>query len=855
MKLHKSLLLSLSLVFLAGLARAQQQYFFPGAGQFDPKVPTPEQFLGYPIGSHYTRHDQVVAYFKELEKTSDRVHLQFIGKTYEERPQLIATITAAANYSKIEDIRKEHVTLADPAKTILGASSPVVVLLGYSVHGNETSSGEAALLTAYYLAANQNPETTKWLQEAVVLIDPSLNPDGRDRAANWHNAYKSFPPVSDPADKEHQEGWPAGRTNHFFTDLNRDWLSAAQVESQNRLAFFHQWYPNVHIDFHEMGTGSTYYFEPSPAGHESPILPKASYDFNATLAKYHVEALDKIGSLYFTKEAFDNVSPIYGSTYPDFFGAVGVTFEQGSSRGLVQESDNGLVTFPFTIRNQLTSGLSTVKGAVAEKLNLFKLQKEFFQTALDQGRANPAKGFIFGDSKDLSLTQKLLDLTLTHRLKVYPLDQDLTVDGKKFEKGKAFIVPSVQPNFRIVHSIFEETAKLKDSAFYDNTSWSVIHAYGLKYAKLKVLPALGSTVDKAPQLKTASALTKSTYAYLLDWSDYNASRALYDLQKRGIRVKATYKPFTANTAAGKQTFSYGSLVIPVANQEVSADSLYKAVLQAGVVAGLQFQSTGTGFSLEGIDLGSNNIRTVKKPEVALLTGTGITAGEVGEVWFLLNQQLNLPVTKLEAGNLGRTDLSRYSSLVLVSGNYDALDKRSVEKIRNWVNAGGTLITFRNASEWVIKEKFVQEKLYTDSATAKKGTAQRLDYVTKSETETAKRINGGIFLADVDLSNPIAFGLTDRKVFFTKTGTTILQPSKDRYATVAQYLPEAYVSGYVSKDNRAKISNSAAILVASAGAGTVVLFAEDPNYRHYWHGTDRLFLNSIFFGSEISGGRF
>lgn len=850
MKLNKSLLLSLSLLLIAGLARAQQQYYFPGTGQFNPKVPSPEAFLGYPIGSHYTRHDQIVAYFKELEKTSDRVHIQLIGKTYEERPQLIATFTSAGNYYRLEEIRKEHVTLVDPSKAILGASAPVVVMLGYSTHGNETSSGEAALLTAYYLAASQHPDTEKWLQEAVVLIDPALNPDGRDRAASWHNSYKSFPAVSDPADKEHQEGWPAGRTNHFFTDLNRDWLSAVQIESRNRLAFFHQWYPNVHIDFHEMGTGSTYYFEPTPAGHESPILPKASYDFNATLAKYHVEALDKIGSLYFTKEAFDNVSPIYGSTYPDFFGAVGVTFEQGSSRGIVQESDNGLVTFPFTIRNQLTSGLSTVKGAVAEKLNLFKLQKEFFQSALDQGRANPAKGFVFGDSKDLSLTQKLLDLTLTHRLKVYPLQQDLTVEGKKFEKGKAFIVPSVQPNFRMVHSIFEETAPLKDSAFYDNTSWSVVHAYGLKYAKLKSLPGLGNALDKAPLLKAVPVLAKSTYAYLLDWSDYNASKALYDLQKRGVRVKAAYKPFTSNTASGKLSFSYGSLVIPVANQEITADSLYAAVKQAGEDAAVQFQTTATGFSLDGIDLGSNNIRTVKKPEVALLTGTGITAGEVGEVWFLLNKQLNLPLTKLEAANLGRTDLSRYSTLVLVSGNYEALDKRSVDKIKNWVNGGGTLITFRNASEWVIKENIVQEKLYVDTAAKKKVLNPRLDFVSKADSEAAKRINGGIFLADVDLTNPIAFGLNERKVYFTKTGTTILQASKDKYATVAQYIPQAYISGYVSKENRDKISNSAAILVSAAGSGNVVLFAEDPNYRHYWHGTDRLFLNAIFFGNSF-----
>jgi hypothetical protein len=854
MKRVQPFIFLVALLLFSRTTIAQQSYFFPAnSGTFDPKVPTPEQFLGYPIGSHYTRHDQIVAYFKELARVSDRVHLQVIGKTYEERPQIIATVTNPANYAKLEDIRKEHLTLTDPSKAILGKASPVVVLLGYSVHGNETSSGEASLMTAYYLAANQNAETTKWLEEAVILIEPSLNPDGRDRAANWHNSYKSFPPVADPADKEHNEQWPAGRTNHFFTDLNRDWLSVTQIESKNRLAFFHQWYPNVHIDFHEMGTNSTYYMEPTPAGHESPILPKASYDFNATLAKYHVEALDKIGSLYFTKESYDNLSPIYGSTYPDFFGAVGITFEQASSRGLVQESTNGLVTFPFTIRNHVTSGLSTVRGAVAEKLNLFKLQKEFFQSAIEQAKANPDKAFIFGDSRDVTLTQKLLDLVLTHHLKVYNLSGDQTIAGKKFEKGKAFIVPSSQPNYRIVHSLFEETAKLADSAFYDNTSWSVIHAYGLQYAKLTGAVALGDEVTKTTPEKGEVTGPKSNYAYLLDWSDYNASKALYYLQDKGVLVKVSFKPFTSNTTSGKQSFSYGSLVIPVASQTINADSLYRIVQQAASIAGVKFSSTGTGFSLQGIDLGSANIRSVEKPQVALLTGTGVVAGEAGEVWFLLNEQLNLPVTKLDIGGLGRVNLARYTTLVLVSGNYNTLDKASLEKIKSWVNNGGTLITFKNASEWAIKENLAKEKLFVDSAENRKGKTTRVDYVKRDETETAKRINGGIFLSDIDITNPIAFGINSRKIYFTKTGTTILLPSKDKYATVAQYGPASYISGYVSKQNIANISNSASILVSSSGAGKVILFAEDPNYRHYWHGTDRLFMNAIFFGSQISTG--
>lgn len=830
--------------------RAQHAYFFPGAGPFNPNVPTPEQFLGYAIGTHYTRHDQLVAYFRELERTSGgRAKLQVIGKTYEERPQVILTVTSPENHNRLEDIRQRHVTVTDPSKNGPEKADPVVILLGYSVHGAETSGGEAALLTAYYLAASQSPETANQLKEAVILIDPSQNPDGRDRGANWHNAYKSFPPVSDPADIEHNQAWPGARVNHFFTDLNRDWLSAEQIESQNRVEFSHQWYPNVHIDFHEMGTNSTYYFEPSPAGNQSPIIPQSSYDFNTTLARYHAEALDKIGSLYFTKEAFDNLSPIYGSTYPDFYGAVGVTFEQGSSRGLVQESTSGLVTFPFTIRNHLVTGLATVKGAVAEKENLFKLQKEFFRSAVTQGKANPAKGYVFGDSRDVSLTQRLLGLALRHRLNVYQLPADVTVDGKKFEKGKAYFVPADQPFFRIVHSLFEETPKLKDSTFYDNTSWSVIHAYGVQYAKLTGAVSLGDKVTKVEDVKGTVTGGKATYAYLLNWSDYNASRALYTLLKKGVLVKTALKPFTSKTNAGVQKFGYGSLVVPVQTQTLGADSLFAAVSEAARVAKVTFSTTSTGFSVEGIDLGSNNVRTIRKPEVAVLAGPGSGLAEVGQVWFLLNSHLGLPVSKLEVSSVGRTSLDRYNVLVLTSGNYRELDKPAVDELKTWVAKGGTLITFRAAAEWAIRQGLAKERVYVDSSASRRGN-QRTDYAVRAETEAPRRINGGIFQADIDITNPIAFGLNDRRIFFTKTGSTILLPSRDKYATVAKYTPSSYISGFVTRENIAKINNTASILIGQSGQGKTILFAEDPTYRHYWHGTDRLFLNAVFFGDLI-----
>jgi len=847
-----SLCLSIGLFLLIPFSgQSQSAYFFPGESAFRADIPTPEAFLGYPLGTHYTRHDQIVAYFRELDRLSDRLRVRAFGKTYEERPQIIATFTAPENFLRLEDIRQQHLQSLDVRrKEAPSASQPVVVLLGYSVHGNETSSGEAAMLTAYYFCASNNPETIQWLQQAVVFIDPSLNPDGRDRAANWHNSYKSFPPNPDPLDKEHQEIWPNGRSNHYLSNLNRDWLSATQIESQNRLEFFHQWYPNVQIDFHEMGSNSSYYFEPTPKRTESPLLPASSYDFNLTLARYHIAAMDKMGSLYFTKEQFDNLSPIYGSTYPDFFGAVGVTFEQGSSRGLVQESENGLLHFAFTIRNHVQTGLATVRGAVAEKAGLFQLQQNFFRTALAEGKMHPVKAYVFGDHRDQSLTNQFLELLLRHRLDVRPLQAPFRSGDQVFLPGQAFIVPSEQPFFYLVHSIFEETPTLGDSVYYDNTSWSLLHAAGIQYATVteKQAVSAGEPLRAMPSVPTPVLGEPAGVAYLAHWTEYNASKALYFLLRHGVLVKNAHLPFQAKTNAGSQSFGYGSLVIPVARQSVTADSLHALVAEASRLSGVAFYSVSSAFSDGGIDLGSNNIRTIRTPEVAVIAGTGTNYEEVGQVWFLLNQQLNAPITLLDIEVAPRANLNRYNTLVLTSGNYSRLDKAFVARLKIWVAEGGTLILFKNAVEWAIRQELIHEK--TKPEPDAPTTTERIDYARQSDTESARRINGGIFTADIDITHPLGFGLSRRQIVFTKNSQTILLPSQNKYATVAKYADNPYISGYVSEANKKKIAGTAAILVTQEGDGKIVSFADDPTYRSYWKGTDRLFLNALFLGHQI-----
>lgn len=878
MKLFDKLSLLIALVLLTAFqGQAQNSYYFPKASSLDPKIPTPEQFLGYPVGAYFTRVDQVNAYFRELARLSNRVHVESLGRTYEQREQIVVTFTDPGNYSRLEQIRQEHLSQIDPSKPVLSKNAPVIIHLAYGVHGNETSSTEASLLAGYYLAASSDAETLQWLNESVIFIDPVQNPDGRDRAASWHNAYHSNPAVGDPLDKEHVEGWPNGRTNHYFTDLNRDWLNLVHVESRNRMEFFHKWYPNVQIDFHEQGTNATYYFEPTPKRHESPVVPQFLYDFQVTLAKYHAKALDDIGSFYFTKENYDNLSPIYGSTYPKFFGSVAATFEQASSRGIQQESTNGLVTFPFTIKNHLTTSFSTIRGAVAEKAGLFKVQKDFFKYALQQGQKNAAKSYVFGDGKDVTLTQKFLGLLLQHRIKVYELGDNYTQEGKSFEKGKAFVVPSAQPNFLLIHSLFEENI-LKDSIYYDNTGWSMIHAYGLNYAKVGKSLSQGTEVKALTKATGAVEGGKSAYAYLVSYSDFNASKALYQLQLKNVLVKTAFKSFAVETPQGKRSFSPGSLVIPVAGQPIAADSLYKAVQEVAAKGNISVLSVNGGYSAEGIDLGSSNIKAVRKPEVAMAFGQGVTPSEAGQVWFLLSQQLEMPVTKLDLSSFARASLKRYNVLVLPAGNYTAFDKSVVDKIKAWVNDGGTLITFQTATAWAIHQGFSNEKLVeadfasrgeradvppstagaakgggadASAAEAKKPVVARLDYARQTDVEGSRRINGAIFEADLDITHPMGFGINNRKLFINKNGPTILVPSANKYATVAQYTSKPFINGYSNKTNIARVANSAAIIAAPSGNGELVLFADDPTYRSYWLGTSRLFLNAIFFGNLLN----
>ncbi|SMO80821.1 M14 family zinc carboxypeptidase [Gracilimonas mengyeensis] len=841
-------------------AVAQNDYYFPEGSEFDESIPTPEEFLGYEIGTHYTRHDRIVDYFEELARISDKASLQVIGQTVQKRPQVVLTITDPANHQNLEEIRENHLTLIDPDADLLDIEeAKSVVALNYSVHGDESSSGEAALLTAYYFVANQSAETQNLLEESIIHIDPAQNPDGRDRAAHWHNSYKSFPPVSDPNDIEHNQGWPRGRTNHFLHDLNRDWFAVTQQESANRVAFYQKWYPNIQIDFHEMGTNSTYYLEPTqPERTWNPIVPEYHYEvLNPLLAEYHTDALNELGALYWTKEVFDNISPIYGSTYPDILGGVGVTFEVGSSRGLVQESVAGDVTFENTIRRHLRTGIATVRAGVGEKKTLLEYQKDFYETALEEAEDQPVRAYVFGDEADKTLTNKFLDLLLKHKLEVYKLEEERTVDGKTFSPEAGYILPTSQANYRLIHDIFETYTEYADSVFYDITAWSLVQGYGIKYGEITsggYNRDWGTPVESVPEQEGKVVGGQADYAYLLSWSDYNASAALYHLLDEGVRARVAHQPFTSPTSGGDVDFGYGSVIISVAEQDNhSPDELYEVIEATAEEFSLTFHTTSTGYNTGGIDLGSGNAQVVDKPEAAVVFGYGVSAYDAGEAWFLLNKHLGIDITKINSVDFGDVNLSRYNTLLLVDGDYEYFDQEIIDKIKTWVNDGGTLITSAGASVWAVRNEIVSENFLDsgeDTSAAEEDETVRYNYEERRDRWLAGRIPGVILEADIDPSHPIAFGTEDRSQLFLKENGHFLYPSSDPYGTVAYYGDDPHRGGFLNEANKEKVKNKASILVSGEGSGNVILFSENPTFRSYWHTSSRLLLNALLFGNNL-----
>ena len=567
------------------------------------------------------------------------------------------------------------------------------------------------------------------------------------------------------------------------------------------------------------------------------------------LGKFHAAFLDRIGSLYFTKENYDDFYYGKGSTYPDINGAIGILFEQASSRGHLQQTNNGLLSFPFTIRNQFVTTLSTLEGAKVLRKEFLQWQRDFYKNSITDATTDPVKAYAFGAEYFDPKTELFLNMLQRHQIDVYALKDNVRVGETEIKKGASFIVPYNQKQYKMIKTIFEKTLNYKDSLFYDITAWTMPLAFGIPYAELNASQyrneLLGEKIRGAV-ISTAIAIEKSNYAYLLDWNNFYAPAVLYALQNAGINAKVTTNPFEISVKGVSRKFNGGTIIIPVAMQTLTPDKIYETIQR--IVSGsygVNVTPLFSGSVLSGSDLGSSKFIPVIKPSIAMIVGPGVNATDAGEVWHLLDQRMNIAATHIESSVFNRTDLNKYNTLIMVGGSYPDLNK---DKLKAWVQSGGTLILTEEAVSWAAQNgisevKFKKAKSPVDSL-------ERITYVDREQIDGAQQIFGAIFGADADLTNPLAYGYNQKTISLFKANKVFMERSKNPYATPFYYGSKPLQSGWVSKENGDAIKNSAAVVVNTVGNGRVINIADNPNFRAFWLGGSKLFMNAIFFGRII-----
>lgn len=835
--------------------KATMDYYLPQNVTYNEDIPTPEEVLGMVPGEWHVRHDQLLRYMRAVAGASDRVSIHKFGETYEDRDLVYLMITSPENQQNIEQIRKNHLALTNPAQSqnLNTAEMPLVLYMGYSIHGDEQSGSNAALLVAYYLAAAQGADIENKLQNSIILLDPSLNPDGMSRFVSWVNTHRSEHLVSDPNSMELNQRWPSGRTNHYWFDLNRDWMPVQHPASQGRIETFHHWKPNILTDHHEMGTNSTFFFQPGIPSRTHPLTPAQNQDLTAAIADYHAEILDEHQKMYFSQESYDDFYYGKGSTYPDINGSIGILFEQASSRGHAQESVNGVLTFPFTIKNQFLATLSTLEAAQNLRVEILNYQRTFFRESKQEGERSAVQAYVFGSPHDRARTHHLLEMLRRHQIEVYRLAENVEADGQTFAANTSFIIPSNQKQYRFINALFERRTTFPDSLFYDVSAWTMQYAFNLPFAELEDRDdLLGAKVEGIPSLPKGELVGgKSEYAYVFEWDGYYAPRALNRLLKNDIRAKVAAKPFTAVTSTGIKEFDYGSIMIPLGPQKVDRQKIHTLIRTAAEQDALTIYAIETGLTPIGADLGSRNFEEVVKPEVAIISGEGVRPYEAGEVWHLLDQRFHMTPTIFPIDRLDFADLDRYTAIVMVNGSYGSLSDDAVKNLKRWTRNGGTLITTKYANRWAEEHGLANITFVTEEDTAEEEVSPK-PYALMDRTRGAQYIGGSIFHTKLDLTHPLGYGYNDENLTVFRNSTLFLELAENPYATPLRYTQQPLASGYISDDNLEQLRGTAAIIVSDAGRGVVISMVDNPNFRAFWFGTNKLFMNAIFFGQTIDG---
>lgn len=834
----------------------------PSDVRYNGDITTPDEHLGFGLGDHPVRHHQLVSYMELLAEQSDRVSVETIGETHERRPILLLTVTSPENHDNLEEIREAH--LASLQGEELPDDAPAILWMNYGVHGAESAGMDASIPAAYHFAAGEGDGVEDTLENAVILMVAILNPDGHTRRADHVDTFGGAVRVTDPDHEQHQL-WTEARTNHYWFDLNRQWLLTTQPESRAWVTHWHRWKPQVTTDYHEMGSNATYYFHPGEPKRLNPLIPEQSRDFAKGIADFHRDFLDGEARLYYTEQRFDNYYVGKGSTYPQVNGSVGILFEVGAARGGSVESPNGLRDYGDNIRTHFRTTLSTINGALDERESIASYHREFFARAADDAAQDPTKAYVFTTQGDRTRLGRFLDVLQRHDITVHRLGETIEVADVSYTPDEAFIVSLDQAQYRMIRGIFDRVTEFEESVFYDVSGWTLPLAYDLDHAPLgaraddrrgvgRFAPGLlGEELPVRPHTAQATLPPKAPYGYIIPWADHLAPKAAYRLLSEGLLVRAAVEDVTIRTTNGVETFPGGTLFVPLTGQTVDDVKVHLLARSVAAQEGIPVHAAVSGggdVSMKTV--GGPSFSSLKTPEILLLMDGGVARYDMGEIWHLLDFEMEIPVTIRRIPELGGIDWSRYTHIIMPGGNA-RLDDKVTERVQQWIREeGGTLIALRGSALWA-QETFTSIAEQDDAGEGDADERERINYGDMLANNAKHVIGGAIVATDIDHSHPIGFGYADRFLPSHRNTTDVLTwPEDNPYAVVSAYpKDDILLSGYISDRRQQELAGAPAVIAQPVGRGNVVLMSDNPVFRATFLGTNKLLLNSLFFSDMIS----
>ena len=809
---------------------------------------SPDEFFPHKRGEQFTPHYQLNDYFEHLAaNATTTMRLEKYGKTNEGRPLQIAIFSSPENIARLEQIRLNNLRLTGLADGQPDLSTPVAIIwLSMSVHGNEPSGSECSPILAYRLAAQTDPEIREWLKNTVVVIDPSLNPDGYDRYSHWNRMASNLLINANPDSREHREPWPGGRPNHYYYDLNRDWAWATQVETQQRLVVYQRWMPHVHADLHEQYINNPYYFAPAAEPMHDYITPWQR-DFQTKIGENHARYFDQNGWLYFTRETFDLFYPSYGDTYPMFSGAIGMTYEQAghsmAGRAIVTGIGDTL-TLHDRIEHHLTTSLSTVEMGSKNAAKIVENFRDYYTRSASQPQGQ-YKAFVVRETNHPNKINALCRFLDRHQIRYGRVGAGLSgVRAFDYTSGKEtsvsvnpndLVISAFQPKSVLVQVLFEPEPRLSDSLTYDITAWALPFSYGLEAYALK--ERLESKKPFEPYRAPEIRLAASPYAWCVHRRSLAEAVFLSEILQKGVKVRTATKPFVMSD----QQFAPGAFVINRGDNRLIATTLDQIVQTAAAKANVPLHPIFSGFSGKGHDLGSEAFSPIDRPQVALVYGDDVDENSFGHTWFFFEREIGYPVSPVPLDKIHRVKLGEFTTLIFPSGSYNLSDNQ-LKTIEDWVKIGGRVIAFDGGIKAFAGKDGFDLKLKEEPK--KDSTAVPKPYRSRERESISDQLPGAVIKAKVDNSHPLAFGLSDH-YFSLKTGADAYQmPEK---ASVPIYLEDSFQSyGFIGSRAKPRLKKTPVVVVQRMGEGQVVFFVDNPLFRSFWEQGKMLFANAIFF---------